>query len=430
MASLFFQLVRLIYSAITLLMLPIFFARLWMKSLHQPAYRRHWRERLGWVKSPRAQSTIWIHCVSVGETRAATPLIQTLQSAYPNKHIHISSTTPTGRQMVAQIAGESVTQSYLPFDLTFLLTRAVHTIKPELIIVLETEIWPNLFTLCQRRHIPLLIANGRLSNRSFDRYKRLGFIGRRIFNCATHIMAQSSLDYKHYSQLQVQPERLTMTGNLKFDFPLDPTMHARAQQQRINWSLSNRPILIAGSTREHEEKIVINAFDALLDTHPTALLILVPRHPNRINEIERYCEQQSLSYIRRSKLCSNALIDQAILLVDTLGELSFFYAMSDICFVGGSLVNTGCQNVLEPAAFAKPILAGPSNYNFKQAYTWLHDAGALQTVHNAQQLAAAWDNLLSDSTQCNAMGGYAKTVYEAHQGATLKQFEIIQRYLS
>jgi 3-deoxy-D-manno-octulosonic-acid transferase len=424
MISTRFKVTRLLYTGMMYMLLPAIFIRLAWKGQQQIGYRQRWKERLGFTPITTKPS-IWIHCVSVGETLGANSLIQALIDQHPNNTIYITTTTPTGSEQVKRCFINRVIHSYLPYDIPNLLNRFIKRAKPTAAIILETEAWPNAFWCCYKKQIPLLLANARLSQRSCRRYQRLGHLAKDLFNLPAVIAAQSKCDATHFKQLGVNPKKLHITGNLKFDKSISPMLSTQAQTFKQMHQLEKRPIFIAGSTREQEETTIIEAFKAIQQAEPNTLLILAPRHPTRLKEIQTLCTTQNLSYQCKSALTPDQIIDSDILLINTIGELLLFYAVADICFVGGSLVNKGCHNIIEPAALAKPILVGPSVFNFKQAYEWLNNANAIYTVLDANELAVACIELIKKPAAQKAMGQRALAVYQANQGATQKHLALI-----
>ena len=417
------KIIRNLYSALFFLATPVVLLRLLLRSRHQPAYRRRWRERLGFVK-PVAKSCIWMHTVSVGETIAAVPLITQLIAAYPAHTIYITTTTPTGSEQVSKHFGNQVAHSYLPYDVPWFLKRFLRRTNPQLCIIMETEVWPNILFCCKHAKIPTLLANARLSEKSYHGYARLKLVATDLFNLFTRIAAQSALDAEHFKLLGVDPQKITVTGSIKFDRDIDTQVTTAAQQNRQQWQLDRRPVIIAASTRDGEEAYILDAYQQLKQIHPEAFLILVPRHTERCEQIIKLCAARQFTLQRRS-LQDDQLADQDILLGDTIGELFLLYACADIAYVGGSLVDTGCHNVLEPAALGMPIITGPSLRNFKTICAMLQHAEAQIIIHNAAELAATWQELIEDKKKAQSMGQNAVKVYQSNKGATQKLLRII-----
>lgn len=421
------KIIRNLYSSLFFLAIPVVLFRLLLRSRQQPAYRRRWKERLGLVQSP-AKPCIWVHTVSVGETIAAIPLITQLITAYPQYTIYITTTTPTGSTQVRKHFGTQIEHSYLPYDVPCFLKRFIKRINPQLCIIMETEVWPNLLFYCQRANIPTLLANARLSEKSYHGYARLKVVASDLFNLFIHIAAQSTVDARHFTQLGVNPAKITVTGSIKFDRDIDTHITTTAEQYRQQWQLSDRPVIIAASTRDGEEPYILDAYQQLKQAHPETFLILVPRHIERCEHIIKLCAARQLTLQRRSNQTESlALCD--ILLGDTIGELLLLYACADIAYVGGSLVDTGCHNVLEPAALGMPIITGPSLRNFKTICTMLQQANAQIIIYNAAELAASWQELIENKSKAQDMGNSAFKVYQSNKGATDKHLQIIKTYL-
>lgn len=431
MLSYQFKLLRSLYSGILYALLPVIFLRLWLRGRQQPDYRKRWRERLG-IVSAVTQPCILIHCVSVGETHAAEPLIEALLKQLPNYHLHITTMTPTGSAAVTKRWHSQVSHSYLPYDIPCCLNRFLNQINPSLTIVLETEIWPNLLFACHQQNIPLLLSNARLSQRSMKGYKKLGTVAQDIFNLPSHIAAQTHIDATHLLELGVDKTRISVTGNLKFDKIAPPALEESAKQYRHTWGLNKRPLLIAGSTREGEEKLILDAFKAIKLEKPAACLLLAPRHPQRIEPVKKLCLSNGFDVMSSYTLMheEHSAKTPSIILIDTMGDLPLFYAMADSCFVGGSLLDHGCHNVLEPAMLGKPIITGPSTYNFKQICEWLTLAGGLIKVEDVKALTHTWLKLINEPDFAENMGKAALGVWHTHQGATKANMKLIKQLVT
>lgn len=421
------KIIRRSYTLLFYLSLPLVFLRLLKNSCQQPAYRYHWKERLGIVASSKKQS-IWIHSVSVGETLSAIPLIMQLIKQYPLLNIHITTTTPTGREQVIKNLGSQVTYSYTPYDIPSFIKRFIKRMNVILCIVMETEVWPNMLTVCNQKNIPTLLANARLSERSYKRYARFRKIAHDVFNLFSIIAAQNELDAKHYLALGVSSHNIQVTGSIKFDRIIPVDIQPKAFELRREWNLTNRPIILAASTREGEEEFILDAFIRVKKIHTDAFLIIIPRHPKRATQIAQLCQKQGTSIQYRSNQ-SKGPITQDILIGDTIGELLLFYALTDIAYVGGSLVNTGGHNILEPAALCKPIVTGPYLRNFKVISDVLIKAHGQLVIHNTKELADTWQRLIENPSERDALGKQALAIYESNQGATKKHLSIIAKLL-
>ncbi|HYF98287.1 MAG TPA: lipid IV(A) 3-deoxy-D-manno-octulosonic acid transferase, partial [Coxiellaceae bacterium] len=356
------SLIRYFYSLILGLALPFLFVRLWWRSRSNPDYQQRWSERLGFFPRELSSASIWLHAVSLGEAVAATPLIKFLLQRYPDLPLVITSTTPTGSAYINKHFKDQVIASYLPFDLSFLLKRFLKRAKPKLCIIMETELWPNLLHCCQRQNIHVILANARLSNSSARGYARIKFIVKKMLNSLTWVIAQSDLDAQNFLSLGLQPEKLLVAGNIKFDLQLPDGLQEQALQLRQQLG-QDRLIWAAASTHAGEEEIILQAFKRLRINHPNLLLILVPRHADRFDTVAELCGAHVCKVARRS-LNEFPTADTDIYLSDTFGEMLLLYAASHMAFVGGSLVPVGGHNLIEPAALALPILSGPNLHNF------------------------------------------------------------------
>lgn len=421
------KITRRAYTLLFYLCLPVAFLRLLKHSFKNSAYRHDWQERLGFI-IPCKKHTIWIHSVSVGETISAIPLITQLIKQYPTLNIHITTTTPTGREQVIKYFGQQVTYSYIPYDIPSLIKRLTTRLKVILCIVMETEVWPNMLAVCHQQNIPTLLANARLSEKSYHSYARVKGIATDIFNLFSAIAAQNIIDANHYRALGVLPNKIHITGSIKFDRVIPTDIQPKADQLRHDWHLSNRSVMVAASTRASEELFILDAYLAVKKIHPDAFLILIPRHIERTPHITQLCHTKGLTIHYRSQL-STAPITQDILIGDTIGELLLFYALADIAYVGGSLVNTGGHNMLEPAALCKPIITGPYLRNFKAISEALINAQGQLIVHNTAELATTWSRLIKHPRERQSLGKQALAVYNSNQGATEKHLIIIETLL-
>jgi len=434
---------RLAYTVILTLAVPVLILRLLWRSLRMPAYRARIGERFALgaaslaadLRTDRHQKLVWIHAVSVGEVAAAEPLIKALVREYPELCIVLTTMTPTGSQRAAGLLGDRIKHCYVPYDLPILLKRFINDFNPDLVVLMETELWPNLIHVCHRRDIPLMLANGRLSARSAQNYRRITKVARQMLGALNRIAAQSQDDADRFVYLGAGEHRVMVTGSLKFQLA-DNTAVESADPLFTTLKEAVRPIIIAASTREGEEAKVIDAFIEIWQSRPDALLLLVPRHPQRFDEVARLCASRGLESRRRSEFHDQAPDlnpdrDNSIqiLLGDSMGEMSAYLGCADIAFVGGSLVDTGCQNVLEPAALALPVITGPSQYNFAAICKQLQDAGALLTVSDSQELAEQCLRLLDDPEQRSAMGKASKALIDANQQALPAHLSLIAQLL-
>ena len=410
---------RLLYSLALTLAVPLILLRLLLRSLRAPAYRQRIGERFARFDLPDkfdpAAKTVWIHAVSVGETVAVAPLVDALLQHHPALQIVITTMTPTGSDRVRALFADRVVHVYAPYDLPGTVNRFIDRVNPALLVLMETELWPNMIHHCSRRGIAVMLANARLSERSARAYGRLGSLTRAMLEKLDAIAAQSEADARRLLELGAVAKRLTVTGSLKFNIAAGK---ADCSDDIVMQSVqeSGRTVLIAASTRAGEEQKVLVAYAQLLQHTPELLLVLVPRHPERFSEVIKLCESQRLRVQRRSeKTAIDA--DTQVLVGDSMGEMPCYYQLADIAFVGGSLVDTGCQNVLEPAALGLPILAGPSQYNFAAICAQLQQAGALITVADPTALASRCQELIEKPELRQQMGAAGRVLVEANQQA-------------
>lgn len=417
-----------LYSLLLYLALPLVFLRLLWRGRRNPAYRARWGERLGRCPATGGAGTLWIHAVSVGEAQAAEPLVRQLQATYPERRILITTTTPTGANHVAKLFGDRVEHCYFPLDLPFAINRFLDRVRPALLLMMETEIWPNLLQACAQRGIPSLLANARLSQRSADRYARFAGFSRQVFAQIGQVAAQSDADGARFQRLGVPGERIQVTGSLKFDLTLPASLFEQAEVLRRSLGLQ-RPVWVAASTREGEEPLILEAQRALQRQLPGVLLVLVPRHPERFDGVDALCRREGFQVQRRSQAerCASAT---QVYLGDSMGELPLLLAAADAAFVGGSLVNLGGHNVLEAAVLGKPVAFGPFMYNFAEISRLLLQEGAARQVGGAEELGAVMLRWLDDAEERHRVGERGRQVVERNRGAGARLFALVQRVLS
>lgn len=417
---------RILYTFCFYLLLPVVLFRLWWKGRRSPGYRARLAERFGLFPAP-APGGIWVHAVSLGETIAALPLIKALQERYPNQPLTVTTTTPTGSQRVRAALGDSVCHVYAPYDLPDCLSRFLDRVRPRLLIVMETELWPNTLRACAARGIPTLLANARLSARSARGYARFPALTGPMLDCLSLVAAQHGDDAGRFVGLGMPETRVRVTGSIKFDLSVAEDLPARAQALRATWG-SGRPVVIAASTHRGEDEQVLAAFATIRSRQPDALLLLVPRHPERFDEVAALIRGQGLSCVRRSEggACGPAT---AVFLGDTMGELMLFYAAADVAFVGGSLVGVGGHNLLEPAALGVPALTGPHYFNFADITRSLIAAGGVREVADADALAEAVLAWLGNAEARQAAGASARAVVAQNRGALARLLALIAETL-
>lgn len=419
---------RHIYTFVIYILAPFVLLRLYFLGFKNQAYRIRWQERFGffsWKNSGKA--VIWIHAVSVGEVNAARPIVQHLLEQYPEHEILMTTVTPTGAMTLEQHFSNEVCHLYLPYDLPFSVKRFLKIIKPTLLITMETEIWPNLYEYCYRSKIPVLIINARLSEKSSKGYRLVSTLMKETLLKVSVIAAQTSKDAERFISFGANKDDVIVAGNLKFDVTIPQSITEQAQSLKRYFSV-NRPIWIAASTQEGEEEIVLQAHKRILDQQPDAILILAPRHPDRSDKVASLCDDEKLDYIKRTDQCEFSS-EFNVYILDTLGELQLHYATSQVAFVGGSLVNTGGQNMMEPASLGLPVISGLHTYNFTEITELLSGEDALIFVSNAEELAKEVSSLLGDANQRHNIGERGRRVIESNKGNINKLVQIIEPYL-
>ena len=418
---------RLIYNLLIYLAAPVaFLMQLW-RGLRDPSYRERLGERFGFG-SVLPGETIWIHAVSVGEVQATEPLIKQLLARHPRYPLLLTTVTPTGAARARQLFGETVQLRYVPLDLPGSVRRFFDRVHPRLAMILETELWPNLYAECGRRGVPLVLASARISPRSVGRYRRLVPLFRQALSHGIVIAAQSETDAARFRSIGANPQRTHVTGNIKFDFQPPPGIAERGARWR-EMNAPDRPIWVAGSTHEGEEDMILEAHRIVLRRFPDALLLLVPRHPQRFDAVRDLLTRRGEAFTNRS---SGTAIPRAtsVMLGDTMGELMMFYAAADVAFVAGSLVPIGGHNLLEPVSLGRPVLTGPHNFNSEAAAQLLLEAGAARVVANTGQLGAAVSDLLGDRGLRTSMGATGRAVLDANRGALDRLLKLVDPLLS
>ncbi|MGP6473407.1 lipid IV(A) 3-deoxy-D-manno-octulosonic acid transferase [Rahnella aceris] len=418
---------NIFYNIIIYLIQPLIWIRSLLRSRKSPAYRKRWAERYGFCKGKVVSGGIMLHSVSVGETLAAIPLVRALRHRYPSLPITVTTMTPTGSERVQSAFGKGVHHVYLPYDLAGSVNRFLDEVNPKLVIIMETELWPNLISALHRRKIPLVIANARLSARSAKGYQKLGKFIRTILQRITLIAAQNQEDGERFLSLGLKRNQLAVTGSLKFDISVTPELAAKAIALRSQWA-SRRQVWIATSTHEGEETLLLEAHKELLKAHPNLLLILVPRHPERFPVACELTRKAGLSFIQRSSGEVPSSSTQVVI-GDTMGELMLLYGIADLAFVGGSLVDRGGHNPLEAAAHAIPVLMGPHTFNFKDICAKLAQDDGLITVTDTASLVKEISTLLTDEDYRLYYGRHAVEVLHQNQGALQRLLHLLEPYL-
>jgi len=401
-------------------------AHLFWRGLSNRDYWSRIPERFGWAPVLDRPS-IWVHAVSVGEVQAAASLVRALLEQYPHIPLVFTTMTPTGSERVRDLFGERVVHCYAPFDLSLPVRCFFRRVQPLLAIILETELWPNLYHYCGKRNVPLVLASARVSTRSVRRYRWLLSLFRETLSHGIVIGAQSEADAERFLSLRASPERTDVTGNIKFDFELPSQVAERGQMLREEHA-PGRPVWVAASTHQNEEEQVLDAHRHVRERFPDALLILVPRHPERFAGIAALVEDEGFSVTSRSSGASCSA-DTEVFLGDSMGELTTFYAASDVAFVGGSLVRVGGHNLLEPAALGIPSVTGPYNFNAEEIAELLQENGASHVVDNAPALGDEICRLLADPELRATQGEMAKSLLEKNRGTLGRLMKLIEPLL-
>lgn len=407
---------RHLYTLLFIFVLPLIVLRLWWRGREAPEYRKRWLERFG-INRLQGKGVIWFHTVSVGETIAATPLIKSCLKRFPERPVLITCMTPTGSAQIKNTFQNTVLHCYLPYDLPWFYSSMIKRLSPQLLVVLETEIWPNLIHQCQRQQLPVLLANARLSEKSAKGYGRFPKLSQSIMNGFSKILVQAKADGERFKKLGVDESKVIITGSIKFDIQIDPTQFSASHQLKASLS---RPVWIAASTHEGEDELVLDAFKKVKEHFQDALLILVPRHPERFDSVAKKVAKANWKMIRRSKQISETDVispEVDVLVGDTMGELMQMYALADIAFVGGTLVPNGGHNVLEPLALDVPVVVGPHVFNFQTICDDLIAEQAMDQVAEEKALADRVIQLLQDSALRQHRISQARHVLQRNRGA-------------
>jgi 3-deoxy-D-manno-octulosonic-acid transferase len=420
---------RLVYSGLFILLLPLIVLRLLLRSRRAPAYRQRLGERLGFFRLPEdSRPLLWVHAVSLGETLAARPLIERMLDALPEYRVLVTTTTPTGSAQVERLFGDRVLHVYAPWDTPGALRRFLRRARPELLVLMETELWPNMLHHCRRVGCQVVLANARLSQRSAAGYARLPNTTANMLRAIDWLAAQGVADAERFARLGMDPARMAVSGSIKFDVQLSDALRAQAAALRSEWALDQRLVLVFASTHAGEDEIALEAFGELRKECSDALLLLVPRHPERFESVYTLCEASGWRVARRS---TDTAVDGSVdvLLVDTLGELLLLFGIADIAVIGGSFVDNGGHNPLEASVWGVPVLAGPSMFNFSEVAARLQAVDALELSQDADALAATLGRLGADAGERQRRGAAALEVMSANRGALDALFAAIEALL-
>ncbi len=418
---------RLTYNLFIYLISPLLIIHILVRALEDRNYIKRVSERFGFYNRDLKEEVIWIHAVSFGEVKAATPLVKELIKDNPSKEVLFTCTTPTGSQLISDIFNDEVTNVYLPYDLKGSVRRFFNWADPSIAIIIETEIWPNIFQECGQRKVPLVLASACISDRSQSLYKILFNLFKDTISQGIVVGAQTQTDADKFLELGAQKDRTFVTGNLKFDVspPNEIIDKAKAFKDK---HFKNRPIWIAGSTHPGEEELILKAHEKLMKGFPDSLLIIAPRKPERFNSVHKKIIESGYACVKWSDF-KNLQDNINVLLIDTLGDLPFFYSASDIAFVGGSLFSVGGHNLLEPASFSTPVITGPSLQNVKEISTELIEVGGLLVVNNDQELSIQLNELFTDDSKKEQMVYAADKVMRDNKGAIENIMKLIKPFI-
>lgn len=416
---------RTLYSVLFYLLIPFILLRLIWRSIKAPDYRQRWGERMGYYGRTYPQGVIWFHAVSVGEAEAVFPLVHRFQKQMPDKRILITTTTPTGSARVKAVMGQMVNHVYLPYDIPDAVERFMQCFKPVLAVIVETEIWPNLYHYCGKHNIPLYLVNARLSGRSTARYKKIPGLVHPVLTHIKTIAAQTEDDAQRFIEIGAASDQLITVGNIKFDIeiPQETIESGRLLKSTI---FKGRFVLLAASTHKGEEQILIDTYKLLKVDIPNLLLVIVPRHPERFVEVGQLSGRNHLALVKRTsgKLCDP---DTDVYLADTMGELKLLYGAADIAFIGGSMVDIGGHNLLEATAVGVPVLFGPSMANFKEIADKVTTYGAAIKCPDKMALARTILELHSDSKRRSILSGNGLKFLQQNRGVTEKLFNLLSK---
>ena len=425
---------RLLYSALLYILLPFTAIKLLWRGLRQPAYLNHWSERYGFYKQSVSQPLIWLHCVSVGETRAAKPLVEALLEKYPAHQILLTHATPTGREAGEQLFPTGkyprILRCYLPYDTPDAVNRFLKHYQPALGLLMETELWFNLIASCKAQAIPLLLVNARLSERSARGYAKVGKLSAQGLESLSTIAAQTEQDANRLDDLLGKSDKVSVMGNLKFDVkpPVEEAERGRYLRGLLGF---NRPVFLAASTRDGEEALILEAIAS--SGIDDLLTVIVPRHPQRFDEVAALLTKCNIPFCRRSEFSMGMIAGEipncSVILGDSMGEMFTYYAACDLAFIGGSLLPLGGQNLIEASAMGKPVLIGPHTFNFSDATDFAVEAGAAIRVNNTKELAEKLTLLINDAEARKVMNDAAIAFSKSASGATQRLMDLIEKYL-
>ena len=416
---------RLLYNLLTYLLLVPFLGYWIVRGIGNSAYFTNLGQRFG-IGIPKLDRSIWIHAVSVGEVQAAVPLIRALVEKFPERELLVTTVTPTGAERVKAIFGDTVHHAYIPFEFPHAVRMFFKQTRPDAALIMETEIWPNLYRACGVREIPLILVSARISPKSVPGYRKLLPLIRETLSHGIIIASQSDDDADRFLSLGAAPERTYVMGNIKFDIrhDVDTLEMGRAERERL---FGDRPVWVAASTHDGEEELVLDAHESVRARHDDALLVLIPRHPERFSTVREYVTRRGFSMVSRTD--DRPAGDAAVFVVDTMGEVPVFYAASDVAFVAGSLVPIGGHNLLEPAALGVPVITGPHNFNAQDIADMFVEIGACRQVEDTRELADVIDELFANPEEAARLGRAGLKVLEDNRGALKRLLVLLEPLL-
>ncbi len=414
---------RILYTTLLIFLLPVFFIRLGWRSFSIASYRKRWSERLGFHNFYAEPGGIWIHAVSVGEVIAITPFIKLLLKKNINLPIILTTTTPTGSEQASKTFGNKIKNLYIPYDIPWSIRKFLNKVNPKIFLMVETEVWPNLLLECKKRNIKTVLANARLSEKSMKNYLVFGNFIKNTFRKIDKVLAQSFDDKNRFLKLGITEKNIYVFGSIKFDISIPASIEEQAESLRRSWS--NRPVWIAASTHDGEEEIIIESHKILLKSFPNALLVIVPRHPDRFEKVASIIRKSGLKFNRRS--FGRATESEDVYLADSMGELNIFIGASDVAFIGGSLSMNGGHNMLEAAAQGIPSCFGPNVYNFSMISEILLESGAAKTITNAESLSNLLELWLGDANLRSLAGEAGRKIVDENKGALKKLYDEVSK---
>ena len=427
---------RFLYNLVFTLAIPFILIRMWLRGGANPGYRQRWAERFAFFKFTGKAHGLLIHSVSVGETLAAEPLVRSLQAANPDLTLTITTTTPTGSDQVKRLYADDIAAGrifhvYLPYDLPWLMARFISKIQPQICIIMETELWPNIIRSCNKRQVPVILANARLSEKSAKGYAKFPKLTQPMLQGLDLIAAQHRNDAQRFISLGLAENRVDVTGSIKFDIRVPGQVVQQGQELKQHWG-KDRPVLILASSHEGEDDLILSSYQQLLANFSDLLLVIVPRHPERFDEVAALVLDRELHLIRRSEAAQKGSLQAnpmtQVYLADTMGEMLLLLASADIAVIGGSFIEHGGHNPLEACALSKAVVMGPSDYNFAAISQQLISQGAMQQT-SGEQLTVCLRQLLERPEMCAEMGANGQRVVADNQGAVGRLTELVGQQL-